>query len=535
MLKVLIADDEKKVGLLIKNLIEWEKLGLAFLGLVQDGESAYDMILRNRPDIVITDIRMPKLTGLEMIERVSSAGLKVHFIVVSGYRYFEYAQRALKYGVKDYLLKPIDETELNKILEKVCEEERQKRNLENKVETLEKNLFQSRHMLHKELMERAFAEATEKNAAVQTEETGSGSGYFQAVALKVDRNIDRERNRQQEELIMQKLSERAEESLRDMITDLVVSIKSGMWLMLLLNFKEENLERIRKSLNAMFHKMRDYISGFEGCEITMGCSAATGEFSRINLMLEMSREAAERRIFGGCGTCIGEYADAQNPESASISAADIISGCEEQLKGSISIFQAEELGVIIKRCFEEAGQTRLMASEYYRLGQGLIETYAGLIKELFQTQIQEEVEQWAEATGHCKSINALRKYLKDTLKEHLTQLEKRQRESERRPILQAIQHVEENYGKKILLEEIAEMSGFNATYFSEIFKKETGKNFTAFLLEVRIEAAKVLLRDTTKTIYEIAADVGYKDSKFFSQQFTKTVGIKPKEYRRLYY
>lgn len=79
------------------------------------------------------------------------------------------------------------------------------------------------------------------------------------------------------------------------------------------------------------------------------------------------------------------------------------------------------------------------------------------------------------------------------------------------------------------------MSGFNATYFSEIFKKETGKNFTAFLLEVRIEAAKVLLRDTTKTIYEIAADVGYKDSKFFSQQFTKTVGIKPKEYRRLYY
>ena len=81
----------------------------------------------------------------------------------------------------------------------------------------------------------------------------------------------------------------------------------------------------------------------------------------------------------------------------------------------------------------------------------------------------------------------------------------------------------------------AEMSGFNANYFSEIFKKETGKNFTAFLLEVRIEASKAMLRDTTKTVYEIASDVGYKDSKFFSQQFTKIVGIKPKEYRRLYY
>ena len=126
MLSVLIADDEKKVGLLIKNLIEWERLGLNFLGLVQDGQSAYDIILREHPDIVITDIRMPKLTGLEMIEKVSMSGIKVHFIVVSGYRYFEYAQRALKYGVKDYLLKPIDETELNKILEKVYAEEMQK-------------------------------------------------------------------------------------------------------------------------------------------------------------------------------------------------------------------------------------------------------------------------------------------------------------------------------------------------------------------------------------------------------------------------
>ena len=194
MLSVLIADDEKKVGLLIKNLIEWERLGLNFLGLVQDGQSAYDIIVREHPDIVITDIRMPKLTGLEMIEKVSMSGIKVHFIVVSGYRYFEYAQRALKYGVKDYLLKPIDETELNKILEKVYAEEMQKQNLENKVETLEKDLFHSRHMLHKELMERAFSEKNEhggeeKSLVLPAEEKLMGRGYFQAVSLKVDRDI----------------------------------------------------------------------------------------------------------------------------------------------------------------------------------------------------------------------------------------------------------------------------------------------------------------------------------------------------------
>lgn len=103
MLTVLIADDEKKVGMLVKELIDWDRLPLQFVDIVQDGQTAYEVIVNERPDIVITDIRMPKVSGLEMIERVTKQGIKTHFIVISGYRYFEYAQKALKYGVVDYL------------------------------------------------------------------------------------------------------------------------------------------------------------------------------------------------------------------------------------------------------------------------------------------------------------------------------------------------------------------------------------------------------------------------------------------------
>lgn len=177
---------------------------------------------------------------------------------------------------------------------------------------------------------------------------------------------------------------------------------------------------------------------------------------------------------------------------------------------------------------------QLMASEYYGLGNGLIAEYAAVVLELFQTE-PEKAAQWQEAVGHCRTVSSLQKYIKDALKEDLEMIRKRREDLERKPVLNAIRYVQENYGQKILLEDVAEMVGFNASYFSEIFKKETGKNFTTFLLEVRIEESKTMLRDTTKTIYEIAADVGYKDAKFFSQQFTKMVGIKPKEYRRLYY
>ncbi len=110
MLKVLIADDEKKIGLLIKKLILWDELSMECMDIVQDGEAALRTILKDHPDIVITDIRMPGLSGLELIERVTDelGEDAPHFIVISGYRYFEYARKAIKYGVEDYLLKPIE-------------------------------------------------------------------------------------------------------------------------------------------------------------------------------------------------------------------------------------------------------------------------------------------------------------------------------------------------------------------------------------------------------------------------------------------
>lgn len=121
MLKVVIADDEQRVGLLVRYLIHWEELGLEFAGQCCDGQSAWELIEQIHPDIVITDIRMPVLTGLELVQRTSEKYPQIRFVIISGYRYFEYAQKALKYGVIDYLLKPIDEDELNAILRKICQ------------------------------------------------------------------------------------------------------------------------------------------------------------------------------------------------------------------------------------------------------------------------------------------------------------------------------------------------------------------------------------------------------------------------------
>ena len=122
MLKVLIADDEIKVSELIQCLIDWDKLGMEVIGTVNDGVEAYELILEKHPDIVITDIRMPGMDGIELVEKVLGnveSDRKVFFVIISGYSQFEYAQQAVKLGVEDYLLKPIKKKELEAVLHKI--------------------------------------------------------------------------------------------------------------------------------------------------------------------------------------------------------------------------------------------------------------------------------------------------------------------------------------------------------------------------------------------------------------------------------
>lgn len=121
MLKVLIVDDEVKVCQLILHLVDWEVMNLEVVDILHDGQTALEYIIENKPDIVISDIRMPNCDGLEMIKQAKGAYPDISFIIISGYSNFEYAQNAIHYGVQDYLLKPLRKEELVNTLIKIKE------------------------------------------------------------------------------------------------------------------------------------------------------------------------------------------------------------------------------------------------------------------------------------------------------------------------------------------------------------------------------------------------------------------------------
>ena len=132
MLKLLIADDERIIRETIFNIIDWKKHDIEVIGLCKNGIEAYDMILDESPDIVLTDIRMPGMGGLELIRKICQTDLQIQFIILSGYGEFEYAKEAMSYGIRHYLLKPCNETQILECIEQ-CREDHEKQARERKM------------------------------------------------------------------------------------------------------------------------------------------------------------------------------------------------------------------------------------------------------------------------------------------------------------------------------------------------------------------------------------------------------------------
>ncbi len=146
MLRMIIVDDERIIRETIFNIIDWSKLNIEVVGLCRDGIEAYDMIIDEYPDIVLTDIKMPGLSGLELIQRIAKSNLNTQFIILSGFGEFSFAKEAMKYGVKHYLLKPCNEGQIIEVIHeaiKDCSKNKAFQELAERHQLLSKNLYEN--------------------------------------------------------------------------------------------------------------------------------------------------------------------------------------------------------------------------------------------------------------------------------------------------------------------------------------------------------------------------------------------------------
>ena len=526
MLRVVLADDENKVILLMQKLIDWNTLGYEIVGTANDGLRALELVREKQPDLLITDVRMPGCDGIELIQRAKALQPKLHFIVISGYRKFEYAQNALKYGVEDYLLKPLKQEELTGILLRL----KDKLGQEAVVELQLRKSGERRQELLLEALKSA-AERGEpflngRQAAAEYGFRFEGGVCFAAL-VRVD-VAGAEQYRDGVEILLRHALEIVRREV-GLLADECAAAAGKEGVALLAHLRAYRAVEVKQCFTKIRKEIENQRDLFWNIRATAclgsrcGALEQAGESMRQALWLCRDRlchpqpwrdaegetlvlerryqmDAARKKSFQVAAECLDETRFVQE--------------LDESFRALESL---EDLnGQMVEDWFRQVVEACL-----YGMRQ------SGEIRERFHEELEEDF--WL-----CGNMREVYRLLGQAIRGEIRRLGEEKSLREMRPITEAKRYIQQHYQEALRLEDVSSAVGFNATYFSTLFKKETGQNFMDYLTELRISKSKELLCADELSVQDVAEQVGYRDLKYFSRLFKKVTGVSPSDYKKLY-
>lgn len=533
--KIIIVDDEIKIVQLIEVLIDWKHLPLKLVGTANDGISALELIKNRSPDIVILDMKMPGFNGIELICRSKELNPEIHFIIISGYKKFEYAQSAIKYGVEDYLLKPVKEDELNNTLIKVINK------IENSI--INKDLVNHfSEIENRELEEKFFNsiianshnDEFDRNILKNRYNINLHYNYFEIVLIKNDLNVT-EINDNEIILLQEKT---------DLIVKRILNVPEISFYMhkniegfyLFLNYELKNKDIVRDKLILIIEQLYAINDLFCNLKTTIARSEEFSSLKDIHEKMLSVIELIQDRVVCGCGKLLVE----DNSKNNNIKITDIYT---QPIKNSmvkyIEILDEDGL----KRILDEI-QLDILSLKQSICGKLVFDIVAEILdtfrfalkrRNSYPQLLDEQLLVFKNIINLQSNVPALFSLLNSKIIEIIKQEKKNHKAQVSQPIVEVKKYINENFFMNITLDSVSQFIHMNPTYFSTLFKKETGIGFLEYLTTVRIEEAKELLGDPKRLISDTASEVGYKDTKHFTKQFKKIVGLSPIEYRKIYY
>lgn len=535
MIKVVIADDEEKICQLIKFLIDWKKLGMEIVGVAYNGVEALNLVKDKLPDLIITDIRMPGYDGLELIKRSKEINENLHIIIISGFQHFEYAQNAMKYGVSDYILKPIREEDLLYSVKKIKKKHSEIAERKYSFKVLENRLkYEGKKLRNNLFLEFIFSQtSTTNNATIdQINENYHYSfkpGFFQVAIVKID-SLNEETTTNALAII----KEHVVKTLKSMLINDCYELglyddENYMYVIINASFSRQRI--VKKQLKAVVKKLNTEESRLNNSKFTIGVGVITQDINLLYDSYRSARYSIMERLLLGTEKLIEEVPIGDKEEYH-----EVLLSLNKPLEASIEILDKKSvLDSIINLKETIASKSDLNGENLYWMVEETWRMYIHYLqvnKFISVTEYNSQ-EKFSTQASNCRSMNELFNYLITQIEESMDLIIEGENQKESKPIRIAKQYIQKHYMEKITLEEVSDLVGFNSTYFSTVFKKDSGNNFVDYLTDVRINKAKELLREDL-SINVICEEVGYLDMKHFKKTFKKKTGLNPNEFRKLY-
>lgn len=535
-IKVFLVEDEMVIRRGIKNSIDWEKEGYIFCGEASDGELAYPMIIKEKPDILITDIPMPFMDGLELCKLVKKELPNIKILILSGYDEFDYAKEAIRLGVTEYLLKPISSGKLLEALNGVSESIRREKEDKDLVRKYMEEMRENTEHEKQKFFEQMIAGNLSMADALETGkkyEMSLSAGMYNLLLFRFTLG---EENRKSGELLGE--AEYAIEKLTERL-EYVFEFQRGVegWAFLLMADNEEQMsERVKELSKDLEEIMKNYS--------TIAYFGGIGQpVARLRELEESFREA-ERALAARFTMelnriiSVDDIRMAQNVDTLDdieITSFGEIEKTRTMLEKFLNNGVEDEIDefvdVYINELPEENLKSVLMRQyiimDAYIVMMSFCEKIEGI-----EGEMQAQSEELKNSMKTIQTVEEIKNYIRMLLKKIIGV---RDTISGRRysDIIEiAKDQIRKTYmSDEISLNTVAAEVGMSPSYFSSIFSKEMGKTFVEYLTEIRMDRAKELLMCSSMKTSEIGYEVGYKDPHYFSYIFKKTQNCTPKEFR----
>ncbi|MCR5187779.1 MAG: response regulator [Treponema sp.] len=510
LLKVLIADDEANIRNGLKCILDWEKCGYKICGEASNGKDAVSQINDLRPDLVILDIKMPGLTGIEVMSQIKeyheANNLEMpSIIILSGYSDFEYAQKSINKGAKAYLLKPVDEDELQEKVIAIANEIREKRALNEVSKNAE--VFEINDYLLKLFENKKIKELG------KLEENKFFTDYHESTYTCILINTEICSEQPINDLL------KSLDNYYSFFTRIILQREKEVLVLLkasnevAINNCIERTGRLNKNNMAFICKSNLY-KGIEG--ILKGFE----EVEKLNSYLFYISDCT----WISCQSIKNQINEKENKKSLLDYIPDIVFTIETYDKTRLANIVEEIKTSYMDLNKSETETKKLFISCMIELRNTLISKYPE--KEISNGTTFEVVPKILEAKSYLEIIN----YISSVFDELLENFNFNTSDS---VIVKVIAYVKSNYASDLKLETLGDLFNCNSAYLGKKFKKYTGTQFNTYLDNLRIEDAKDKLLHTDLKIYQISKLVGYTNTDYFFMKFKKCTGYTPKEYKKV--
>lgn len=509
-MNVLIADDEKIVLEGLKYIIDWNSLGFTICQTASDGEDALDKILSLKPDLVLMDIRMPKMNGIEVVQAAVEQGYTGKFIILSGVTDFKLAQTAMRYGVDFYLTKPIDEDELEQAVTTVYDL--------IQTETKNQNFYKQYRDKAKQGILQEIMENTCDYSKLDFNDLHLNANIYQVISY--------ENYNQDYFYPTWNFADLMRVTNHDNNTFDIIELNQRKIILLKGDFAISKFEDLLSHYRIAPQKGSPFDSVF------LAYGQKVSRVRDIHISFADVCHLCDRRFFCEENQHIIGYETLYNtPENPTHITRGMTPAYAEKF---INFIQSHNQTLITETLRELSDTLRYSAEEITTIKHFLIDLYILVKQKIMQLYPNVDIPFLANASA----IDLLERkyYLYEIIKFLAEQFDMWTHSvgfsSGENVMDEVLYYIHHNYKENLKLENIAPLFGYSSSYLGKVFSKKLGINFNSYVDQVRIDEAKKLLSQEALKVYEIAEQVGYSNVDYFHKKFKKYEGTSPAEYRK---